>query len=144
MSKLVVPVQQEAQWKRPPTSPLQTIKQSQEEENSMLGSPVPDGSGSWGRTVTCLSSHGPRAGAALPHSVLYSATLFHPVLLRCGQPFRRRLWLHRNRGCGEEWHGGIGQLETSRISNGFLPGRGQKESKNSSYSWQTQVLLSTH
>lgn len=48
--------------------------------------------------------------------------------------------MHRNRGCGEEWHGGIGQLETSRISNGFLPGRGQKESKNSSYSWETQVL----
>lgn len=39
MSKLFAQVQQEAQWERPPTSLLRTIKQSQEEGDSMLGSP---------------------------------------------------------------------------------------------------------
>lgn len=37
MSKLVAQVQEKAQWKRPLSSPLQTIKQSQEEGNSTLG-----------------------------------------------------------------------------------------------------------
>lgn len=86
---------------------------------------VPDVSGSR-RAVACLSSleQGLETGPALPHSaVLCSIILSYPVQLRRGQPFWRRLWLHRNRGCGKEWLSRIGQLEISRLSNCFLPGR---------------------
>lgn len=77
--------------------------------------------------MTCLGSHGLEQGLetrpALPYSDLCSATLPHPVQLRRGEPFRRRLWLHGNRGCGEEWLGRGGHLGTSRLSNHFLSGR---------------------
>lgn len=96
-------------------------------EIACWGPPVPDEPGSRGRAVTCLSSHGLEQGRetrpALPHSDLCPATLSHPVQLRCGELFRGRLWLHRNRGCGEEWLGRGGQLETSRLPNRFLPAR---------------------